>query len=223
MNSFAIRVWGDFALFNQPQFGADPHTYPCITPSAAKGILRSIRWKPEYEWEIDEIIVEKMPHFETLKLKAVTHKREDPHQRGTTLQTITQLRDVQYVIRAHIALNTLRVSSDQMKKYIPELTRWFSREREFRRPTLGRIEYTAEWSNLTPESEVHPVPYNDKFRMLFDLAPVDISRDRWNPIFFDAVIRNGVLQVPQQLYAKHRAHLMKSRMAVHPNIKQEVA
>ena len=52
-----VKVWGDFACFTRPEMKVDRVTYPVITPSAARGVLEAIFWKPEFQWQIEEIRV----------------------------------------------------------------------------------------------------------------------------------------------------------------------
>ena len=48
----AVKVWGDWACWTQPEFSAERVSYSCMTASAARGILESICWKPEFRWRI---------------------------------------------------------------------------------------------------------------------------------------------------------------------------
>ena len=41
-----LRVWGDYALFTRPEMKVERVSYDVITPSAARGILEAIYWKP---------------------------------------------------------------------------------------------------------------------------------------------------------------------------------
>ncbi|MFV0389058.1 MAG: CRISPR-associated protein Cas5 [Pyrinomonadaceae bacterium] len=47
-----IRVWGDFACFTRPEMKVERVSYPLVTPSAARGILEAIFWKPEMYYVI---------------------------------------------------------------------------------------------------------------------------------------------------------------------------
>ncbi|MEI2616589.1 MAG: CRISPR-associated protein Cas5 [Thermomicrobiales bacterium] len=42
-----VKVWGDLACFTRPEMKAERVSYPVMTPSAARGILEAIFWKPE--------------------------------------------------------------------------------------------------------------------------------------------------------------------------------
>jgi CRISPR-associated Cas5-like protein len=42
-----IRVWGERACFTRPEMKVERVSYDVITPSAARGILEAIYWKPQ--------------------------------------------------------------------------------------------------------------------------------------------------------------------------------
>jgi len=52
-----VRLWGDFACFTRPEMKVERVSYPLMTPSAARGALEAIFWKPEFRWRIEEICV----------------------------------------------------------------------------------------------------------------------------------------------------------------------
>ena len=43
-----VRVWGDLACFTRPEMKVERVSYDVMTPSAARGILEAIFWKPEF-------------------------------------------------------------------------------------------------------------------------------------------------------------------------------
>ena len=53
----AVKVWGPFACFTRPEMKVERVTYPVMTPSAARGVLEAIFWKPEFRWRVEEIWV----------------------------------------------------------------------------------------------------------------------------------------------------------------------
>jgi CRISPR-associated protein Cas5d len=57
--SYGVRllVWGDYASFNRPEMKVERVSYDVITPSAARGILEAIYWKPEMRWVVDKLYV----------------------------------------------------------------------------------------------------------------------------------------------------------------------
>lgn len=50
-----VKVYGEYGCFTRPENKAEPVSYEAITPSAARGILESIYWKPEFEWHVREV------------------------------------------------------------------------------------------------------------------------------------------------------------------------
>ena len=56
-NLITLRVWGDFACFTRPEMKVERVSYPVMTPSAARGILEAIYWKPQIRWIINHITV----------------------------------------------------------------------------------------------------------------------------------------------------------------------
>lgn len=113
-----LHIWGDRACFTRPEMKGERVSYDVITPSAARGILEAIHWKPAIRWQVDRIHVLKPIRFETFRRNEVGSKipvnnvsaaqkrgsaeglanyvEEDRQQRAMTL-----LRDVAYIIEAH--------------------------------------------------------------------------------------------------------------------------
>ena len=52
-----VKIWGDWACFTRPEMKVERVSYPTVTPSAARGILEAILWKPEFSWRVEEIRV----------------------------------------------------------------------------------------------------------------------------------------------------------------------
>ena len=52
-----LKVTGDYACFTRPDLKVERMSYPCMTPSAARGVLEAILWKKEFQWFIKRIIV----------------------------------------------------------------------------------------------------------------------------------------------------------------------
>jgi CRISPR-associated protein Cas5d len=63
--SYGIKllVWGDYASFNRPEMKVERVSYDVITPSAARGILEAIYWKPEMRWVVNKLHVLKPIRF----------------------------------------------------------------------------------------------------------------------------------------------------------------
>ena len=108
-----LRVWGDLACFTRPEMKVERMSYPVPTPSAARGILEAILYKPQFRWHVHRIAIRrpiKFLSFRRNELKSVANSRnpepilaEDDRTQRNTLA----LRDVDYVIEASIGLNRL--------------------------------------------------------------------------------------------------------------------
>ena len=63
-----VKVWGDFACFTRPEFGVERVSYEAMTPSAARGILEAIFWRPEFRWLVREIwVLNPIRHYSILR------------------------------------------------------------------------------------------------------------------------------------------------------------
>lgn len=51
----SVKVWGEFALFTRPELKVERMSYPFMTPSAARGILDAILFKPQMRWQVRSI------------------------------------------------------------------------------------------------------------------------------------------------------------------------
>src|SRR5437868_12526187 len=63
-----VYVSGEFACFTRPEMKVERVTYPVPTPSAARGILEAIFWKPEVTWRVEEIwVLNEIRYFSILR------------------------------------------------------------------------------------------------------------------------------------------------------------
>jgi CRISPR-associated protein Cas5d len=63
-----VKVWADYACFTRPEFGAERVSYSVMTPSAAKGVLEAVFWKPEFCWKVREIeVLKPIQHFSIVR------------------------------------------------------------------------------------------------------------------------------------------------------------
>jgi len=209
-----VKVWGDFACFTRPEMKVERVSYEVMTPSAARGALEAIFWKPEICWQVREIwVLNPIRHFSILRnevnSKAVvsTARRwaedgggyvvEDDRAQRHTLA----LRDAAYLIKADIILNPH--ATDDVAKYRDQFRRRVNRGQCHATPYLGCREFAAHFE--PPDGSERPLDLTDDLgRMLFD---IDYSADhsgRGTPRFFAACLDSGVLKVPPELYAKEK-------------------
>jgi len=219
-----LRVWGDFACFTRPEMKVERVSYDVITPSAARGILEAIYWKPEVQWVIERLHVLKPIRFTSIRrnevgkkipVKAVgaamkgnakalgLHVDAERQQRAATI-----LRDVAYAIEARFVL---RDNAEPVEKHYNIFKRRAEKGQCFHHPYLGCREFPAdfEWiDGPIPRSNL-PVDRRDDDLgfMLLDVVyvpdptgnVVDGHRGtklRAEPRFFRAQMRNGVIEVP---------------------------
>lgn len=214
--AFGIRllVWGERACFTRPEMKVERVSYDVITPSAARGILDAIHWKPAIRWSVDRIHVLKPIRFESIRRNEVgskispasvgramkagstaglaTYVDEDRQQRAATV-----LRDVAYVIEAHFDLTAKAGADDSVGKHLDIFNRRARKGQCFHMPCLGVREFPASF-RLLEEGEVLPDGYasppadRDLGWMLHD---IDFNRDM-TPRFFRARIVDGAVDVP---------------------------
>ncbi len=200
-----VRVWGEWACFTRPEMKAERVSYPIITPSAARGMLEALFWKPEFQWRIHEIhLLNPIRTFSILrnevnKKASIDRARsgyfadEDRAQRHTL-----GLRKVAYLIRAEVAVSP--TVSEDAAKYRDQFRRRVERGQCYTSPYLGCREFPACFGPPIPEEQPYPHT-EDLGLMLFDLR-YDKQKGIATPVFFKASLAHGILQVPQDLYAQ---------------------
>jgi CRISPR-associated protein Cas5d len=206
-----VKVWGDYACFTRPEIKVERVSYEVMTPSAARGVLESIFWKPEFQWQIREIRVLRPVRFFSIRRNEVNSRAsytsatrwaegdgyfadEDRAQRHTL-----GLRDVAYVIAADVAVKQ-GVTDDPMK-YREQFGRRVERGQCYIAPYLGCREFAAHFG--PPDGDERPIDQTvDLGRMLFDLEYKSDGSGRGEPRFFHARLERGVLRVPIDLYRK---------------------
>jgi len=189
-----VKVTGDFACFTRPDLKVERMTYPCMTPSAARGVLDSILWKPEFQWWVHRIWVLNPVKFFSVKRNEINAKQgktpiiieEKRAQRNSIV-----LKDVAYIIEASVYQKEFD-PKNPVKKYAEMFKRRVKKGQCWRRPFLGTREFAAEF--IAPDGSEQPIqeiiPIGS---MLFDIF-YD-AKGNPSPIFFyDVKIENGVLE-----------------------------
>src|SRR5258706_12669521 len=69
-----LRVSGRWALFTRPEMKVERVSYDVMTPSAARGILEAIHWKPAIKWIVEEIRVLKPIRFHSIRRNEIGAK-----------------------------------------------------------------------------------------------------------------------------------------------------
>ncbi len=204
-----VKVWGDFACFTRQDLKVERMTYPCMTPSAARGILDSILWKPEFQWYVRRIIVLNPVKFFSVKRNEINSKQgrspiiiEDRRAQRNSIV----LRDVAYIIEASIYQKE-KSEKNPPKKYVEMFKRRVRKGQCQRRPFLGTREFAAEFCEPdgTEKPITEPIPIGS---MLFDIFYDEKGVS--SPIYFyDVSVENGVLncEVPQNDIMMGSSHI----------------
>ncbi len=209
----AVKVWGDLACFTRPEMKVERVSYPVMTPSAARGILEAIFWKPEFHWQVRQIeVLRPIRYFSILRNEvnntiAISTVRgwakngggyyadQDRAQRHTLA-----LRDVAYIIRAEQILSP-HARDIHPAKYRDQFRRRVEKGQCHHRPCLGCREFAAQFAPVG--SNDRPIRHSEDLgRMLFDLS-YSPDGNTGNPIFFSARLENGILAVPRELYQEN--------------------
>lgn len=102
---FRLKVWGRNACFTRPEMKVERVSYDVITPSAARGVLEAILWKPAIRWKVTQIDVLSPIKWESVRRNEVGSVMS-PRTNGLFIEDQRQqraglfLRDVAYIIHA---------------------------------------------------------------------------------------------------------------------------
>jgi len=218
---FRVEVQGNYALFARPELKVERVSYEVITPSAARGILESVFWKPGLRYVIDQINVCAPIRFENIRRNEVNSKipyssvksaekkmtsgemylntSSDRAQRASML-----LRDVKYVITGHFVMTDKAGSLDNEGKFAEMLRRRLRKGQNYHMPYLGTREFPAQ-VRLIENGEELPEPIIDTRSlglMLYDIDYVkSIDKDgqeivtAFEPMYFMAQMNHGVINL----------------------------
>ena len=180
-----LKVTGDYALFSRPEMKVERVSYDVMTPSAARGVLEAICWKPQIRWIIDEIHVLKPICFTNIRRNEIDSKvaikgktgvnaaMKDPaispaldvrahrQQRASLL-----LKDVSYLIKAHLIVLDKRIdkggaeSSDAEAagKHLEMFKRRARRGQAFHHPYFGCREFPVDFELIESENDLPQTP-----------------------------------------------------------------
>ncbi|MFB3895590.1 MAG: type I-C CRISPR-associated protein Cas5c [bacterium] len=210
-----LKVWGDYACFTRPEMKAERLSYDVLTPSAARGILEAIHWKPAIRWVIDKIYVIKQIRFEnirrnevgskipTLSLKGLKEMAEGKSDRILNLditdnrqQRATMLlRDVEYVIEAHFEMTVKAGPEDTEDKHYNMALRRMREGQCYHRPYFGCREFPVHFALLEKEESIPKSYYQGEKDLGLILHDIDFKNDM-NPVFFHAIMKDGIIEIP---------------------------
>ncbi|MYD94631.1 MAG: type I-C CRISPR-associated protein Cas5, partial [Chloroflexi bacterium] len=77
-----IKFWGDYACFTRPEMKVERVSYPVMTPSAARGALEAIFWKPQIAWRVNEIHVLRPIEYASILRNEINDRQSERTARG---------------------------------------------------------------------------------------------------------------------------------------------
>jgi CRISPR-associated protein Cas5d len=175
-----LKVWGDNACFTRPEMKVERVSYDVMTPSAARGIMEAIIWKPAIRWRITQIDVLKPIRFGSVRgdeisvedasqtaIRWESVRRNEvgcimsPRTNGIFVEEQRQqraglfLRDVAYTIHSYFELTDKAGPEDTSIKFQEMFLRRAEKGQCFHRPYLGCREFIAHFE---PVFHDQPLP-----------------------------------------------------------------
>lgn len=198
--TFRLKVWGENACFTRPEMKVERVSYDVMTPSAARGILEAVLWKPAICWRVTRIDVLNPIRWASVRrneVGAVMSARanglfvEDQRQQRAGLF----LRDVAYVVHAFFEMTGKAGAEDSVKKFAEMFLRRSEKGQCFHRPYLGCREFAAHFEPVAAQGE-EPQPIPDTRDLGFMLYDVDHSGPEPIPMWFRARLQQGRVHIP---------------------------
>lgn len=211
-----LRARGPFACFTRPELKVERVSYPVMTPSAARGAIEAVLWKPAIAWRIHRIHVLSEIRFTAFRRNEVNSRAAKPSQAvvvtGGSLDAFfadedraqrntVALRDVDYLIEASFRMTDRAGPSDNIQKFVEIFERRLEKGQHFHQPYLGCREFIAE---MLPADGAPPAidDSRDLGLMLWDIV---FGPKGNRAVFFEAKLERGVLSVPESPEGKQGA------------------
>ena len=209
VQEFKLHVWGDYACFTRPEMKVERVSYDVMTPSAARGVLEAILWKPAIRWEVTRIDVLRPIQWISVRRNEVgavvstrnvlaamqngsgslgMYVEEERQQRAGYF-----LRDVAYVIHARFRMTPRAGVGDTSAKFREMFVRRVEKGQCMMQPYLGCREFSCYFGPVT-DATPPPIARNRELGwMLHDLVH---DGGTATPRFFNAEMKQGVVRVP---------------------------
>lgn len=180
----SLRIRGPIACFTRPELKAERFSYQVMTPSAARGVLEAVLWKPAIHWRIERIKalapiafisfrrnevgnIAATPVQETV-LSGGPHDNffvEDRRQQRNTVA----LSDVDYIIEARVEMTDKAGPDDNKSKFVEMFRRRVAKGQHFHQPYLGCREFVGEVSAVDDNTPTPIADTRDLGLMLWDI------------------------------------------------------
>jgi CRISPR-associated protein Cas5d len=212
--SIKLEIWGEYACFTRPECKVERMSYSVPTPSAMRGVIEAIYWKPEISWHIDSIRVLEPIRWISIRRNEVSERAsirskaliiEDCRQQRNSLL----LRDVRYLVSAHFIVRRSHQagrneSENTPEKHLAVFTRCATAGQHFTQPYLGCREFPAYYRLVQSDAVTDNLPAHQRNQnlgwMLCDLGfdqdlKTKVVRKTETQVFY-AVMRDGVINTP---------------------------
>lgn len=208
-----IRVRGPYALFTRPEMKVERVSYDVITPSAARGIIEAVYWKPAIRWVIDKIHVLNDIQFTNIRRNEISEKAstdialqimngskkpffvstvENRQQRASMV-----LKDVDYIIEAHFErVENKWGERDTKESHYNIVLRRLRGGQHFHMPCLGTREFPAQIELIEDKRNIPKSFLKGKQQIGWMLYDLDFSNPRdIRPCFFHVEMFDGVIDL----------------------------
>jgi CRISPR-associated protein Cas5d len=192
-----------------------------MTPSAARGVLEAIFWKPEFSWLVREIhVLKQIQHFSIVRNEMNSWQSASAAQKADyryyadddrAQRHTLGLRNVAYIIKADMKLKA-HANADEAK-YRDQFRRRVKKGQCHHQPYLGTREFSTFFSE--PSADDQPISHSDELGlMLLDMefmptvdgatleylthddSGAKVTKGKAQPKFFRARLDKGVLRIP---------------------------
>lgn len=208
VGEYKVRIRGEYACFTRPELKTERVSYEVITPSAARGILEAILWKPAVCWRVRRITLLAPVKFVQVKRNEVTSRlsvanalrgmrggappdyfaEEDRAQRNTVA-----LREVDYAVEAELRMTARQGPDDNAKKFDEMFRRRLEKGQSHYQPYLGCREFPAVVEAYTGT----PPPVEETRDLGHMLHDIRYGDGRNEAVLFRAQLERGVIEVPE--------------------------
>ncbi|MDA3874114.1 MAG: type I-C CRISPR-associated protein Cas5c [Kiritimatiellae bacterium] len=206
--TFQVKITGDYACFTRPEMKVERVSYDVMTPSAARGVLEAILWKPAIQWRIHRIDVLSPIRWTSVRRNEVSTiaststaksaMKKGSGNLGIYIEDTRQqraglfLKNVAYVVHATFSITENAGEGDSLVKFEQMFRRRVEKGQCFHRPYLGCREFPAEFTfssgEETPIEESRPLGW-----MLLD---IQFGEKENRPMFFSAEMVEGRIRIP---------------------------
>jgi CRISPR-associated protein Cas5d len=208
-----IRVSGPYAQFTRPEMKVDRVSYDVITPSAARGIIEAVYWKPAIRWRIEKIHVLNPIQYTNILRNEVENgicmaaaiKVMEGRKKALYISSVENrvqrasmiLKDVDYVIEACFdEVKDRWGERDTKEGHYNIILRRLRLGQYFQAPCLGTREFPAKVEIIEdkrdiPKSKLEGM--RDLGWMLYDINFIDPQNI--SSTFFHAEMQDGVIDL----------------------------